>query len=64
METLCRSFQRKLIQERRPSAPSLGGSFGKSHMDASRLGKCGCILLLEEEKNFRGHALNTVSILQ
>lgn len=50
METLCRSFQRKTILERRPS---LGGSSAKSHTDLSRLGKGGCSLLLKEEKNFR-----------
>lgn len=64
METLCRSFQRKPIWERRPPASSLGGSSAKSHMEVSRLRKGGCILLLKEEKNFRGHGYNTVSVLQ
>lgn len=64
METLCRSFQRKPIHERRPSASSLNGSSAKFHMDVSRLGKSGNILLLKEEKNSRGHGCNTVSVLQ
>ena len=42
----------------------LGGSSAKSYMDVSRLGKGGNILLLKEEKSFRGHAYNTVSVLQ
>lgn len=64
METLCRSVQRKPTQEKRPSASSLGGSSAKYHMDVSRLGKSRCILLLKEEKNFRGHSCKTVSVLQ
>lgn len=64
METICRPFQRKPIQERRPSACSLGGSSAKSHIDVSRLGKRECILLLKEEKNFRGLGCNTVSVLK
>lgn len=52
------------MQERRPSACSLGGSAAKSHIDVSRLRKCGCILLLKVEKKFRGLGYNTVSVLQ
>lgn len=64
METICSPFQRKPTQERRPSACSLGGSAAKSHIDVSRLRKCGRILLLKVEKKFRGLGYNTVSVLQ